>query len=132
MGRTDYLSPAVHRCWLWRLLRVQPFQTQAEPVDDYLGRFGLTAILLVVVLFVGKTPIWPLAGNSGFADHVARCLPGLGFAVYLLKHLGVNSNTPEGSVIQKVNEFVIIVSMVVSLTLLSRGGLGSISCRRAI
>jgi len=97
-------------------------------IADYLGRIGLIAALLVTFL---------LARRSERFGKYAQVLLGLLimtiavsldriFGVYLIDTLGVGDATAAGWAIQKLNEFFIVVSVVISLTLMSGGSLGSI------
>ena len=48
------------------------------------------------------------------------------FAIYLLEHVGLSTQTPSGIALLKLNESFIVVTTVVTLTLLTGGSLGSI------
>ena len=105
-----------------------PFRPQLQPVNDYLGRFGLAAVLLVTTLLAGKSeryrPYQPIF--LGLLIMIIAVSLDWVSAIYLIEYLGVDGKTITGSVLQKINEFVIIVTTVISLTLLSKGSLSSI------
>ncbi len=105
-----------------------PLRPMLEKADDYLGRIGLAAGLLGAV--------W-LAGRSARAKPYRPLLLGLlimamavsldwVFAIYLLKYVGLNSHTPFGIALLKLNEFFVVASTIIAITLLSGGSLGSI------
>jgi uncharacterized protein len=48
------------------------------------------------------------------------------FSIYLMDYLGVSANTPVDWALQKLNECAVVVCVVIALTLLSGGSLGSI------
>ena len=95
---------------------------------DYLGRIAVTASLLVVVWVAGKneqlkpyrTLLLVLLIMS-----VAISLDWV-FAIYLLEYMGLNTQTASGIALLKLNEFFIVASTIISLTLLTGGSLGSI------
>ncbi len=102
--------------------------SQTGKVIDYLGRWGLLLILLPTVWWARKsqrfhkfTPV--LVGLVIMA--VAVSLDRI-MSIYLIDYVGVLDTTPAGWAYQKLNEAVIVVFVVVALTLLSGGSLGSI------
>ncbi len=105
-----------------------PLRPMLDKTSDYLGRIGLTAGLLTAVWLASRNerlkPYRPvLLGLLIMA--VAISLDWI-FAIYLLEHVGLNSQTPVGMALLKLNEFFIVASTVIALTLLSGGTLGSI------
>ncbi|MCU0485456.1 MAG: CPBP family intramembrane metalloprotease [Anaerolineales bacterium] len=105
-----------------------PFRPQLKPINDYLGRFCLAAVLLLMTLLAGKSaryrPYQPIF--LGLLIMIIAVSLDWVSAIYLIKNLGVDGSTITGSVLQKINEFVVIVITVISLTLLSGGSLRSI------
>lgn len=105
-----------------------PLRPRLEGVPDYLGRIGLVAVLLVIYWLVR------LSKRFEKYQHILLGLLIMAIAVsldlifgrYLLFYLKVPDTTPSGWAFQKLNEFFIVASTVVSLTLLSGGSLGSI------
>jgi membrane protease YdiL (CAAX protease family) len=101
---------------------------QTGKIIDYLGRWGLIFILLPAVLLARRslrfqkyTPV--LVGLVIMA--VAVSLDRI-ISIYLIDYVGVLDTTPAGWATQKLNEAVIVVFVVIALTLLSGGSLGSI------
>lgn len=105
-----------------------PLRPIWDPVDDYLGRFGLIAILLVAAVLLGRSSHYrqyrPLFIGLVIMA-VAVSLDWI-FANYLIDNLQVRGNTPEGFAMLKLNECIVVFSVVITLTLLSGGSLGSI------
>ncbi len=95
---------------------------------DYLGRIGLIALLLIA------------AGLLRKSAHFSRYLPvSIGllilaiavsldwiFARYLMDSLGVAGTSPASFAFLKLNEGFVVVGMVIFLTLMTGGSLGSI------
>jgi membrane protease YdiL (CAAX protease family) len=97
-------------------------------VADYLGRIGLIVILLAAVF---------LARRSTRFEKYAPVLLGLSImaiavsldriiGIYLLVYLGVDGNTPVGYALQKLNECLVVFCVIITLTRMSGGSLGSI------
>jgi len=105
-----------------------PLRPLLDGVGDYLGRIGLIAMLLVAVLLVNRSDRTKKYGQVLLGLLIMAIAVSLDWilAVYLLEHLGINSNTPTGIALIKLNEFFVVVSIVIPLTLLSGGTLGSI------
>jgi hypothetical protein len=105
-----------------------PLRPWLDKSADYLGRIAVTASLLVVVWVAGKneqlkpyrTLLLVLLIMS-----VAISLDWV-FAIYLLEYMGLNTQTASGIALLKLNEFFIVASTIISLTLLTGGSLGSI------
>jgi membrane protease YdiL (CAAX protease family) len=105
-----------------------PWRPFLGRVADYLGRIGLIVLLLVAVLLVRRSKrfekYWQvLLGLLILA--IAVSLDWV-FGHYLIDHLGVNGDTPTGFALLKLNECAVVSSVVISLTLLFGGSLGSI------
>ncbi len=105
-----------------------PLRPMLEERLDYLGRIGLVLLLLAATL---------LARQSLRFEKYARILTGLlilaiavsldwFLAIYLLEYVGIRGNTPASYALLKLNEFVVVVGVVVFLTSLFGGDLGSI------
>ena len=105
-----------------------PLRPMLGKSADYLGRIGVTAGLLVLVWLAGRNErLKPYRSLLiGLLIMAVTISLDYIFAIYLLKHMGLNSQTPSGMALIKLNEFFIVVSSVVTLTLLSGGSLGSI------
>jgi len=105
-----------------------PWRPLLGRVNDYLGRIALIFFLLVTVLLMRRSrrfekyrPV--LLGL--FIMSVAVSLDWI-FGRYLIDYLGVTDVTPAGWAILKLNECVVIVSVIILFTKMSRGTLGSI------
>lgn len=105
-----------------------PLRPVLDKLPDYLGRTGLTIILLILVLVSKKCksleryhPI--LLGLLILL--IAVSLSWI-FAIYLLSYVGVNDTLPAGFSLLKLNEALISVSVVILLTKMSGNNLGSI------
>ena len=103
-------------------------ETSSDRVVDYLGRAGLSALLLAGVLLLRRSshyqkyaPVFVGLLIMTVAVSLDRFL-----SVYLLEYLGVDGNTPASFALLKLNEAAIVVSVVILLTRLSGGSLGSI------
>lgn len=105
-----------------------PLRPILDMADDYLGRIGLAAGLLAAIWLAGKRerakPYRPLL--LGLLIMIVAVSLDWVFAIYLLKHVGLNSHAPSGIALLKLNELFIVASTVIALTLLSGGSLGSI------
>jgi len=105
-----------------------PLRPMLGRTADYLGRIGLVAALLAAVWLVGRSERTKQYQSLLVGLLIMAVTISLDyiFAIYLLDHVGVNSNIPSGIALLKLNEFLIVTSTVISLTLLSGGSLGSI------
>jgi membrane protease YdiL (CAAX protease family) len=95
---------------------------------DYLGRIGLIAILLVTALLARRSARFEKYGQvllglliMAIAVSVDRV-----FSIYLLVYLGISDATAAGYAILKLNECLIVFGVVMTLTRMSGGSLGSI------
>ncbi|MEL7626295.1 MAG: type II CAAX endopeptidase family protein [Anaerolineaceae bacterium] len=105
-----------------------PLRPMLDRSADYLGRIAVTASLLALVWLAGRNKhLKPyrslLLGLLIMA--VAISLDWV-FAIYLLDYLGLNSQSPMGMALLKLNESFIVVSTVITLTLLTGSSLDSI------
>ncbi len=100
----------------------------AERVTDYLGRIALVALLLVATLLLWRSrhyaKYWPVA--VGLVIMASAVSLDRITGVYLLEYLRVDGNTPAGFALLKLNECAVVVGVIVLLTRLSGGSLGSI------
>ncbi len=105
-----------------------PWHPLLDKVNDYLGRITLISILLI--------GLWIFRSNKSYISHreifmgllimaVAVSLDWV-FGLYLIDSLKVTTNTPAGFALLKLNECIVIVSVVIILTRLAGGSLGSI------
>jgi membrane protease YdiL (CAAX protease family) len=95
---------------------------------DYLGRIGLIVTLLTAVLLVRRSPRFEKYGQILLGLLIMAITVSFDriFSIYLLVYLNVTDITAAGYATLKLNEFFIVVSMVIALTLMSGGSLGSI------
>jgi membrane protease YdiL (CAAX protease family) len=111
----------------WRPLLGMSADYQAR-WQDYLGRIGLTAILLAAARLVRR---------SQRGETYAAILNGLGiltaalsldwiFGIYLLNRLGVSVAAPQGWSLLKLNELLVMASVIIVGTRLSGTNLGTI------
>ena len=105
-----------------------PWGPLLSSVADYLGRIGMTVFLLAVVLlasrskrFVKYRPV--LLGLLIMS--IAVSLDWI-FGNYLIDNLGVSDDTPAGWALLKLNEAIVVVSVIIIFTKMSRSTLGSI------
>ena len=105
-----------------------PWKPQLGRVNDYLGRIGLIILLLVTVLLVRRNRRFEKYWQVFFGLLVLTVAVSLDWiiGIYLIDYVGVHDNTPTGWALQKLNECVVIVSVVILLTKMSRSSLGSI------
>ena len=105
-----------------------PLRPMLKSTADYLGRIGLTAGLLMIVWLAGRNehlrPYRSLVLGLLIMS-VATSLDWV-FANYLLEHIRLNTQTPSGMALMKLNEFFIVATTIITLTLLTGGRLGSI------
>jgi membrane protease YdiL (CAAX protease family) len=105
-----------------------PFRPVLSRVDDYLGRIGLIALLLVTTIIVRRSSryekYWPVVFGL-FVLALAVSLDWV-FGAYLIDSHIVNPNTPTGFALLKVNELVVVACVVIACTKLSGSSLGSI------
>jgi membrane protease YdiL (CAAX protease family) len=106
-----------------------PYRPMIEsPTMDYLGRLGLILLLVAGVVLTRKTPIFQPYRPVfiGLLIMTVTVILDYTTAIFFIKHLALNINTPSGYALQKLNQSFIIISTVVALTLLSGGTLSSI------
>ncbi|HEX7619803.1 MAG TPA: CPBP family intramembrane glutamic endopeptidase [Anaerolineales bacterium] len=105
-----------------------PLRPLLDKGTDYLGRIVVILLLMVAVLLVRRRKslekYWQII--NGFLIMAIVVSLDWVFANYLIDHLGVNGTTPVSYALLKLNEFAVVASVVISITLLSGGSLGSI------
>jgi membrane protease YdiL (CAAX protease family) len=99
-----------------------------DKVDDYLAKIGVSVFLLAAALLARRSTRFQRYWQLLFACFILTVTVSLQwvFGVHIDGYLGVHSNTPAGNALQKLNECFVVVSVVIALTLLSGGSLGSI------
>jgi uncharacterized protein len=105
-----------------------PMRPLLSKTADYLGRIALIALLLAAVWLVRRSQWFEKYGQvmlglliMAIAVSVDRV-----FSIYLLVYLGISDSTAAGWALLKLNECVIVFGVVITLTRLSGGSLGSI------
>lgn len=95
---------------------------------DYLGRIGLIIFLSVTVWVVQRSSHYKKYGQVIYGLLVLAVAVSLDWIIgkYLIHQVGVHDNTPEGWALQKLNEGLVVISVVILLTKLSGSRLGSI------
>ena len=104
-----------------------PWNPLLDRVADYLGRFCLVVILYITAKFMHRSnyeKYW-LIFFGFFTLLVAVSLDWI-FGVYLIEYLGISDTTPSGWALPKLNECIVIVSVVIFFTRKSNNSLGSI------
>ena len=107
-----------------------PLRPLLNRVNDYVGRIVLVALLLAAVLLLRRRRS---QRYSKYAPLVVGLLIMAGavsldwiIGIYLLESVGVANNTAAGFALVKLNECAVIVGVILVLTRLSGGSLGSI------
>ncbi len=103
-------------------------KTFSDRTADYLGRIGLAAALLAAVWLVRRSSRYQKYTHVFVGLLILAVAVSLDrfLSVYMLEYLGVNGDTPAGYALLKLNEFAVVVGVVVLLTRLSGCSLGSI------
>lgn len=97
-------------------------------IADYLGRIGLIVVLLAAALLARRSKRFERYWQVLFAFFIMALAVSLDriFGVYLIDYLSVIDSTPAGWALPKLNECVVIVSVIILFTRLSGSDLGSI------
>jgi uncharacterized protein len=105
-----------------------PYRPLLPKWYDFYGRTGLILILACLFLFLRKSRRYEkysiLCGGLLIMT-IAVSLDWL-TAIYQIKYLGVNGNSPAGFALQKVNQCIIVTGVIIFLTPVLGCGLGSI------
>ena len=97
-------------------------------IDDYLAKIGVSMVLLAGALLARRIerlhPYWQIL----FALFILTVTVSLEWILgkHVGLYLGVSDSTPAGVALAKLNECLVVVSVVITFTLLSGGSLGSI------
>ncbi len=97
-------------------------------VEDYLAKIGTSVILLAAALLLRRSERFEKFWQLMFALFTMSVVVSLDliFGIYLVDYMGINGNSPVGFALEKLNECLVVVSVVITFTLLSGGSLGSI------
>jgi len=109
-----------------------PLRPMLGRTDDYLGRIGMIVLLLLAVLWARKNSRFQRYELVLFGLLILAIAVSLDrfISVYLVDYLGVSDATAAGWAIPKLNECVVVISVVILLTRLSGGSLGSVYIQR--
>ena len=90
--------------------------------------YSLIILLSVIVLLLKKSKQYKKYGQIFYGLLILLVAVSLDWiiGIYLIKYLGIRDTTPSGWAFQKLNECVVIVSVVILLTKRSPTSLGSI------
>jgi uncharacterized protein len=111
-----------------RLFLVARFGDHLGSVYDYLGRAGVSALLLLVAICMRRNKRLEKYWQIIFALFIllVALSVSLVFGSFLFDSLGVKDSVPAGWALPKLNETILIVLVVILFTRLSGGSLGSI------
>jgi membrane protease YdiL (CAAX protease family) len=111
-----------------RLFLVARFGDPLGNVYDYLGRVGLSALLLLVAVVLRRSKQLEKYWQIFFAFFIllVALTISLVFGSFLFDSLGVKDSVPVGWALPKLNETILIVLVVILFTRLLGGSLGSI------
>jgi membrane protease YdiL (CAAX protease family) len=105
-----------------------PWRPLLGKINDYLGRIGLITLLVVAVLLARQSnhfeKYWLIL--FGFLIMAVAVSLDWVFGVYLIDHLGIKDTTPAGWALPKLNECIVIISVIILCTKMSSSSLGSI------
>lgn len=105
-----------------------PWSPPLEKVLDYLGRLGLIFLLGVFAWVVKRSPRLEKYWQLLYGLLVLTVATSLAYflARYLIEYLGVRDTIPAEWAILKMNEFLVVICVVLIFTRLSGNSLGSI------
>jgi membrane protease YdiL (CAAX protease family) len=105
-----------------------PWRPTLGRANDYLGRIGLIISLSVLVMVVRRSRHYEKYWHVIYGLLVLTIAVSLNWIIanYLIYQVGVGDTTPAGWALQKLNEGLVVISVVVLMTKLSGSSLGSI------
>lgn len=105
-----------------------PWRPLLKGVPDYLGRIALIALLLISVFLVRKSKeahkYWQVV--YGLLVLIVAVSLDWVIARVLIDYLGLNDSTPAGWALMKLNECIVIVSVVIIMTRIGGSKLNTI------
>jgi membrane protease YdiL (CAAX protease family) len=109
-----------------------PWRPMLGKLNDYLGRIGLIILLIAITRFIpGQVSLKNLKNIlSGLMIMAIAVSLDWIFGLYLIDSLHVNDNTPAGFALLKLNECVVVLTVVLLLTKGTGGSAGSIYIQR--
>jgi membrane protease YdiL (CAAX protease family) len=110
------------------LIVFSPWSPLLDPVYDYLGRIALILLLWALVFLTRKSTALKKYWQVLFGLLVLIIAVSLDWMIgkYLIVYVGLTDTTPSGWALQKLNEFAVIVSVIIILTKLSQKDLSTI------
>ncbi len=104
------------------------YETILPRTYDYLAKIGICVLLLVLSLLARNSRRLHAYWQLGFAFFVLTLVYALDFIVnvYILDYLKVPVNTPATIALQKLNEAMLVISVVIGCTLASGNDLDSL------
>jgi hypothetical protein len=110
------------------LFLVARFGEHLGSIYDYLGRVGVSALLLLVAVCLRRSKRLEKYWQIFFALFIllVALTVSLVFGSFLFDSLGAKDSVPVGWALPKLNETILIVLVVILFTRLSGGSLGSI------
>jgi hypothetical protein len=105
-----------------------PLRPLLDRVNDYLGRIALIVLLLAAVWLLRRSQRFEKYGQVLIGLLIMAITVSVDriFGIYLLVYLDISDTTAAGWAISKLNECVIVFCVVMTLTRMSGGSLGSI------
>ena len=105
-----------------------PWNPLLEKLPDYLGRLGLIILLTVAVFVIRQNKNFEKYWQIVYALLVLTIAVSLDWiiGIYLIEYLGITDDTLIGWALPKLNECLVVVSVVIIFTKLTRNSLGSI------
>jgi len=105
-----------------------PWRPLLDRVTDYLARAGLIILLLIAALSARRSKRYQKYWQILFGLLLLTIAVSLDFifSIYLIDYLGVTDKTPAGWAIQKLNESIVIICVIILFIRMSGGSLGSI------
>ena len=109
-----------------------PWRPLLDPVNDYLGRISLTLLLLALVFLSRRSRRFKKYWQVFFGLLILIISVSLDWMIskYLIIYVGLNDTTPSGWALLKLNECVVVVSVIIILTKLSQKGIDTIYIRK--
>ena len=114
------------------LIVFSPWRPLLEKTDDYLGRMILIVFLLITAYLFKRHERYQqytkltigliILAVAGSLDYI--------FAIYITRYLGLTDVAPMGWALQKLNEFAVVVSVVIFLNYATGDSLSSLYIKK--
>jgi hypothetical protein len=111
-----------------RLFFVAGFGDEMGRIYDYLGRIGVSLLLLVAAGLLRRSKWLEEYWQISFALFILAVAVSMDLIIntYVLDHLGLSDTKLAGWALPKLNECLVVISIVIVFTRVSGGSLGSI------